>query len=399
MLLTAERIHDGFRFLPEGAVLEADNEGTITAIHYDLEPDQVLRHNGILCPGFVNAHCHLELAHLKDMIPEHTGLIPFLQKIPPYRAAFSDEQKKAARHAAYQELLLNGVVAVGDIANGTDTLDLRTLDRLHMHTFVECIGFTESHSLALYEQYAAVYQAFADQPANSSMLRQSLVPHTPYSVSKNFFHLIDKHRPHSLISVHNQECRAENEFYLRKQGGVRELLAGFGIDDGFFEPSGKTSLQTYTGWLSAHHTLLFVHNTFTEATDVAVAGSRFQRTHWCLCPNANQYIEHTLPDVPMLVREGAGLCIGTDSLASNKQLSVLAELQTLQAAFPQFGWEVLLRWGTYNGAEALQMQEQIGSFEPGKRPGIVNLVPDEGDPSFWWREIPGPGAITIQRIL
>ena len=345
-------------------------------------------HEGILCPGFVNAHCHLELSHLKDMIPPHTGLIPFLQKIPSYRTQFTDEQIKTARHEAYHELLKNGVVAVGDIVNITDTLDIRALDKLHVHSFVECIGFTEAHARERFDYSKSVYDAFAKQQPNKKILRQSIVPHAPYSVSKAVFDLIDKHHLHSLVSIHNQEAIAENDYYCYKKGTVRDLLSGFGIDDTFFSASGKSSLQTYTEWLSKQHPILFVHNTYTAKEDLDIAVFRFEKTSWCLCPNANLYIENKLPDVTMLSNADVNICIGTDSIASNQQLSVLAELLTLKENFSFLSWDTLLRWATMNGAEALNMQEKIGSFEAGKQPGIINLL-----------HLEEPDRLRIQRII
>jgi len=387
MFLTAPLLHDGYRFLPAGSALEVADNGTIVAIHTQPVQHEVVQYEGILCPGFVNVHCHLELSHMKGLMPEHTGLIPFLKKVPLYRTRFTDEQIKAARHQAYQELLKNGIVAVGDIANLTDTLDVRALDQLHIHTFVECIGFTEQHAQHRYEAASEVYNNFAKQQPTAKMLRQSIVPHAPYSVSQAVFSLIDHHQPQSLISIHNQESREEDAFYKNKTGAVRDLLGGFGINDDFFLPSGKSSLQTYSDWLSPDHALIFVHNTFSKRADVDFAMQRFQSTFWCLCPNANLYLENTLPDVEMLMSAGAEICIGTDSLASNHQLSVLAELETLKRNYPDLTWELLLQWGTINGAKALRMNEQIGSFEVGKKPGIINLLEGNGQTSMSVRRV------------
>src|ERR1043165_6526742 len=145
-LITADKIHDGNGWMPDGTVLEVDDNGTIIAVHGAGRKAEATFYEGILCPGFVNVHCHLELSHMKGLVPEKTGLIPFLKHIPTYRDTFTEEQKKAARHEACQELLNNGIVAVGDISNTTDTLDLRALDKLHMHTFVDSIGFTEERA-------------------------------------------------------------------------------------------------------------------------------------------------------------------------------------------------------------------------------------------------------------
>ena len=379
MFLSAPVIHDGHRFLPEGSVIEVADDGTIVAINHDLQGKDIMQHQGLLCPGFVNVHCHLELSHLKDMLPEKTGLIPFLQKVPLYRTEFTDEQIKAARHEAYYELLGNGVVAVGDIANVEDTLDLRQLGKLHMHTFVECIGFTEVHAQQRFASSVQVYNSFAAQQGEN-ILRQSIVPHAPYSVAPSVFALIDAHQPGCLISIHNQEAAAENEYYERKTGAIKDLLGGFGIDDAFFTPSGRSSLKTYSHWLAPQHSCIFVHNTYTTVEDLQLATHRFKETFWCLCPNANLYIENRLPDVQMLQDADATICIGTDSLASNHQLCVLSELYTLKEHFPSLEWEDLLQWGTINGATALNMQHLLGSIQPGKQPGIVNITQIHGKP-------------------
>lgn len=373
MFLTSSLIHNGNNFLPEGSVIELNEDGVVVAIHTDLQNDEVETYEGILCPGFINAHCHLELSHLKNKLPKYTGLIPFLQKIPSFRNEFSDEQKSTARKHAYNELIKNGVVAVGDIANVNDTLDVRVLDQLHIHSFIESIGFTETNARQRFEASQSVYQDFLNQTNNSKMLRQSITPHAPYSVSKSLFQLIDQYEKSSLLSIHNQESKAEDEFYQSKKGAVNDLLQGFGIDDSFFIPSGKSSLQTYSEWLSKEHQAIFVHNTFSKKEDIECAMNQFQKTFWCLCPNANLFLENTLPDVNLFLEADAEICIGTDSLASNDELSILAELATLKNNFAHLNWEMLLKWGTINGAKALQMEEKIGSIEVGKQPGIVHL--------------------------
>lgn len=370
-LITAERIHDGQKWLPHGTVIEVAEDGSITALHDNIT-DGVTFYEGALVPGFVNAHCHLELSHMKGVVPEHTSLIPFLQSIPRYRNDFNDEQKQTARHKAYNELYDNGVVAVGDIANVSDTLDVRAQGKLHVHTFVEAIGFAENPEKQ-FERSAEVYESFAAQQAGDRLLRQSIVPHAPYSVSFRLFRMIDEHSKQALISIHNQESRAEDEYYLLKEGSVQTLLHSIGINDDFFQPSGKTSLQTYLEWLSPTHPFIFVHNTYTSLADMQLAMAYLPNVYWCLCPNANLYIENALPNIDMFMQHHAKVCVGTDSLASNHQLSVLAELHTIKQRYPQISWETLLSWGTYNGACALQMDKLLGSFEPGKQPGIVQL--------------------------
>jgi cytosine/adenosine deaminase-related metal-dependent hydrolase len=379
MFLTASRIHDGRNWLPEGTVVQVSDDGTVIAIHGAEMAGQAAFYDGILAPGFVNAHCHLELSHMKGVIPEHTGLIPFLQQVMFKRNGFTDEEKQTARYAAYDALVHNGVVAVGDIANGTDTLDLRAQDRLHIHTFVEAIGFTDTRAQDRFDFSKQVHGAFAAQAGGKKIWRQTIVPHAPYSVSEALFRLIDKDEHSAVLSIHNQETAAEDQYYISKEGAVNDLLKSLNIDDSFFVPSGKSSLKTYIDWIAPQHTMLFVHNTFTGADDIEKVKNRGQQAFWCLCPNANLYIENRLPDVEMLMTAGAEICIGTDSLSSNHKLCVLSEIAALKKHLPQLRWETLLQWATYNGAKALHMQDTVGSIAPGLQPGIVQLTGLDSD--------------------
>jgi cytosine/adenosine deaminase-related metal-dependent hydrolase len=371
--LTAEKIHDGHDWLPGGSVIELSDDGTIISVSTAPQPGAVF-YEGILVPGFVNTHCHLELSHMKDVVPTHTGLIPFLQHVPLHRNDFTDEQKTIARHDAYTELLRNGIVAVGDIANTTDTMDVRALNKLHMHTFVESLGFNDANATRSFAYALQCLEAFAAQPSEGKVLRQSIAAHAPYSVSPSLFRLINEQKAGVLSSIHNQESEEEDKYYKSKDGLVGDLLHSLGIDDSLFSPTGKSSLQSYLEWLQAKRPFIFVHNTYAKREDVRFAQSHFNEAYWCLCPNANLYIENKLPDIDMLMAEGAMLCIGTDSLASNRQLSVLSELCSIKTFYPNIDWSTLLKWGTFNGACALQMQGIIGSIAVGKMPGIVHIT-------------------------
>jgi cytosine/adenosine deaminase-related metal-dependent hydrolase len=248
---------------------------------------------------------------------------------------------------------------------------------MHFHSFSEAIGFNEMPAKQ-FDYAVNVYNAFAAQKSDTHILNQSIVPHAPYSVSYALFKLIDKHNADCIIAIHNQECTAEDEFYIQKEGAIRTLLSNLGIDDAFFHPSGKSSLQTYMRWLSNTHPLILVHNTYTAEADIIAVQRLHEHVYWCLCPNANMYIENHLPDINLLLRDANNICIGTDSLSSNHHLSILSELQTIKQHYSNIDWSTLLRWATWNGARALQMQHIVGKIEEGKKPGIVQITDIEG---------------------
>ncbi len=118
--------------------------------------------------------------------------------------------------------------------------------------------------------------------------------------------------------------------------------------------------------------LILVHNTFADAETVNRVKKR-GRTYWCLCPGSNMYIEKKMPPVEMLMTEGCDIVIGTDSLASNRSLSILSELKLIQNYFPSIPLQELIRWSTIKGAEALGEDNNFGKIEPGKKPGLLLL--------------------------
>ena len=354
----------GDRLAESDSVLITTDDGTVQ----DVVPaaaagGDVVYMPGLLCPGFVNSHCHLELSHMRGVIPERTGLVDFLGAVIGQRGVAAGVA--AAIAAAEQEMLDGGVVAVGDICNTADTLEQKLAGRLHYHNFIETIGFVGQGAAARFEQSKAVYDRFVG--------RRSVVPHAPYSVSAELFRLIAGLPVNRLLTMHNQETDAENEFLLSGEGDFLRLYAKLGVDVSFFHGTGRRSLESSLSYFNAGQTMILVHNVVTAAEDLdRMAGG--PELYFCLCPNANLYISGRLPDVELLVVRGCRMVVGTDSLASNHRLSVLEELKTLQRAFPKLGTVELLGWATLNGARALQMQELLGSFSPGKRPGVVLLT-------------------------
>ncbi|WP_316837563.1 amidohydrolase family protein [Pedobacter nutrimenti] len=354
----------------ENGVIALKEDGTVHAVlqaqqarEQDIE--NIKHYHGFLVPGLVNTHCHLELSHLFEKIPEQTGLQAFVQQVIKHRDS-SEEMILEAMQKADREMLANGIVAVGDISNQLVSGATKTGSRLYYHTFIETLGFNPAQAKTIFERALKMKEEFAP-------LKASIVPHAPYSISKELFAAIKDYslKEDNLVSMHNQETEDENLFFQFRQGAFLKLYEFLGLDISFFSATGKSSLQSVVEELPGSKVLL-VHNTLTTAEDVRFAESVHSGLYWCLCPNANQYIENRLPDVPMLAEAGVKITLGTDSLASNHQLSILSEMKTLQENF-NLSFETLLKWATWNGAAFLGIEGEYGTLEKGKRPGI-NLV-------------------------
>lgn len=387
--ITATQIFDGHRFLASGTVIIFDSTGTIVDIISKEEAGEDVENvEGILCPGLINAHCHLELSHMKGLIPEHTGLQDFIVDVVGKRH-FPEEEIRNAITNAEKEMIADGIIAVGDICNNTHTLFQKQQNNIAYYSFIEVSGWNPAIASIRYEHSKKIFEAYQFNPHNSKFIihNSSLSPHAPYSVSNDLWDLLTPHFPEKTITIHNQESAAENELFKTGTGKFRDMYAKMGLDDSHFTPTGKTSLQSYYSKLDDAANKIFVHNTFTSQEDInfinSYPASRLSKpptvygqssmVFFCLCPNANLYIENRLPPIDLLRKNNCTIILGTDSLAGNHQLSIKSEIKTIQQHFPHIPLEEILGWATINGARALEMDTTLGSFEKGKRPGWAVL--------------------------
>jgi cytosine/adenosine deaminase-related metal-dependent hydrolase len=363
--ISADPIKDG--------VVVVDDIGKIISVSdqipADADPATVEHLKGIICPGFINTHCHVELSHLHGKIPEGGGLVDFIKGIQQLRNS-DPKEIEAAANKADNDMYENGIVAVGDIANSNATVALKAKSKLYYHTFVETFAFTPNRAEETFNNALTLLDQFKPQAC-------SVTPHAPYSVSKELFKLIkkycDSNANKNLISIHNQECEDENKFYRYKLGGFNDLYAHFGIDISYFKPQARNSLQSVIPLLTAKQDILMVHNTCTNLKDIYFIKRFDRRIHWCFCPNANLYIEGTLPKVDLFLDQGFNITLGTDSLASNSKLCILSEMRTLQNKFQNLSIQRLLTWATINGATYLGIDKEKGTLDVGKAPGL-NLL-------------------------
>lgn len=368
---SADIIHTVSGAVLKDTVIITDKKGKILAIdaitNHDLST--IEKHQGVMVPGFINTHCHLELSHMKGIVDTGTSLIPFITAVVQKRNMEKEFIAKAIKNAD-KEMYDNGIVAVGDISNVIDTFEVKSKSKLRYYTFIEIFDFLqEANAQATFDVSNETYQQLKTTKGD----KKSFVPHAPYSVSKNLFKIIKQHNQKGnnlTVSIHNQETPAEQELFLTGKGGFKEFYTRFGISLDDFKATKKTAIHYALKNLNPRNKNLFVHNTLTSKEDIEAAQKWSKNVFWATCPNANLYIENRLPNYQYFLDTGAKMTIGTDSLTSNWQLSVLDEMKTIARYQSYVPFETLLRWATLNGAEALGFEKDLGSIEVGKCPGL-----------------------------
>jgi cytosine/adenosine deaminase-related metal-dependent hydrolase len=273
-------------------------------------------------------------------------------------------------------MLQNGIVAVGDICNNALTIPQKQKGRIDYCNFIEASGWLPSVAEIRFVRAKELYERYTLH-SQLSTVGCSIVPHAPYSVSENLWKSIQPYFKDKVVSIHNQETAFEDEFFINGTGDFRRMYQLMKIDNSHHQPTKRSSLQSYIEKLTNAKSILLVHNTFTKEADIHYVqrhtSNVIHQTFFCLCINANRYIEEALPPIEMLRRNNCNIVLGTDSLASNWSLSIADEIKTIRKNFPSVPIEELLQWATLNGAKALQMENDLGSFEKGKKPGVVHL--------------------------
>ncbi|RYG03414.1 MAG: amidohydrolase, partial [Chitinophagaceae bacterium] len=242
---------------------------------------------------------------------------------------------------------------------------IKEKSKIYYHTFVEVFGSNRDPK-PIIEQALVLKEQFLP-------LKSSVVPHAPYSVPSELFDEIKNITTDAdVLTIHNQETAAENELFETATGAFADFYADLGIPLSKAYNSGKNSIAYHLPQMPKQVNTLLVHNTFSSKADLAFAKQTHQKLFWCLCPNANKYIEDALPAVNMMAEDELKITLGTDSLASNLALDILAEMKTLQDE-KAIDFEILLKWATLNGAEFFNISNDFGSFEIGKKPGVLLL--------------------------
>ncbi len=366
--IRAQYIFDGYKLRKDATVVVNNNE--IVEVYENESSSEeagVEFYNGIVCPGFVNAHCHLELSHFHNKIEQHTGLSEFVSQISKIRKQIDFSLEACQKADALMKK--NGIVAVGDISNCEDSFPIKEQSKITYQTFIEIFDLHLDNSPA-FDAAKAIFKK------NRKKLKLSLSPHAPYSCSKKMVVKIAAHAKEYEypISIHNQEQESENEMFMSKSGELYESLSSRN-DFSNFKATNKTSLQTMAPLFSEKNHVLFVHNVHTLQEDLDFIKSiRTSDSYtFVLCPQSNLFISNELPPIDLFVKNNIPFAFGTDSLASNTTLSILDEIKSVQKNYTFLPLEKLLFAATNQGARALKINSKIGSFKKGKTPGI-NLI-------------------------
>ena len=351
--------------------VEYENDGTIVRTGVCENPDrESVFLDGAIVPGFVNAHCHIELSYMKGLFRKGTGMAGFIDQINSLRDTKSLEEKVRDLDGAMDHLWNQGVVAMADISNCDDSFAVKASHPMYTRTFLEVFG-TEPEDCGAVMQGVRKLKEVADRFG----LDAAPTPHACYTMSPELLTAVSVEGLRSgFLSFHSEETEEEEQMLKLGSGRMWENRREAGMS---VPPvTGKSSLLYFIDRLLCGHPapfdehILLVHECCMDQEGIDAVKAVMNHPFVALCPLSNLFIHNTLPPVELMRRNGLKLCVGTDSLSSNDDLNPVAELYCLQRNFPEIPLGELLTWACRNGAEFLSRPE-LGTLEPGKRPGLV----------------------------
>jgi cytosine/adenosine deaminase-related metal-dependent hydrolase len=361
--------------MPDGTIksgleLCVADDGTIVSVQEQCtgnkNEESICRLDGLLMPGLINAHCHLELSWSKNMYPAKAGMEAFYGAMSGIHGRRPDDAiVQTAIQEAIDELTNNGTVAVCDISNTQLTLTAKNKSPLHFYTFLECFGTNPAEALIRMKSVLELQTVFTAQNQPGS-----LSAHTLFTLSDALMGMLMTKisADRNVHSIHFMESLSEKDFFEKKRP-VKHVH-----DQNNVNTTYNSASDAACSILPRKNKTLFVHNTYAEEIDIQKIQHHFSDPWFCLCPASNLYINDTLPDVPMILKNTSNIVIGTDSYSSNTELNLFSEIDILLKAFSSVSAEQLLMAATLNGAEFMGLGSMLGSFEINKKPGLIGLT-------------------------
>lgn len=430
-------LEDGAVLIRAGRVVAVDRRSALSA-------EAVIDYgDAVICPGFVNAHTHLELSHLAGQVPPGSDLADWLGRLVNALAQAQSEPQASACAASPGPSAPRGPKpAAQEEATSDQRRDRDHSSRDHQAgndpsrdregagrssggftTRPESAGVAESVLDGIRRSIASGVTLVGDITREPAVVRPLLASSNLRSVS--FGEVIAIGTRRGLLAERLNAAASTEHACERMHIGVsphapytlepdgltacanRAQDAGLPICIHLAETRDEEAFtMNAEGPLAEHLKRLGVWDAEITAagvrpvglvdrcglltsrtvaahanyvTDAEIALLARRGTSVAYCPRTHAAFGHEPHPYRAMIEAGVNVCIGTDSLASNPSLSVLDDLRFLWRRGDGLDAETLLRLGTLNGAIALGWSDSAGAIAPGM-PADLAVVPIEPGP-------------------
>jgi cytosine/adenosine deaminase-related metal-dependent hydrolase len=359
-------------------------DGRILRVAADGPADRDLG-NVALLPGFVNAHVHLDLGMLHGQCPPTPDLPAWLRCVIAGRRATGPERVQQAIADGIAECVRGGTTLLGDISAGGASWPLLAQAPLRSVVFHELLGLPRERA----DRALQVAQAWLHSVHRTERCRPGLSPHAPYSVRRDLFaRAADCGVP---LAVHLAESLAELQLLRDHTGPFADFLRELGVWDPAGLVANPDELLAILGTTS---NVLLAHGNYLSPAAAIAPGQTI-----VYCPRTHAAFGHAPYPLAALLKRGVRVALGTDSLASNPDLDMLAEARFVHRLHPDIPGAALLRMLTLSGAEALGWADETGSLTAGKSADLVVLPLPGAEPAdphalLWESALPVSAALS-----
>jgi len=330
--------------------------------------------DAVICPGFVNAHTHLELSHLAGKVPPSPDFVHWLKRQTSLLLAQPATPTIVAEAvgAGIAQSLAAGVTTIGDITRRPAwSRESLAASPIRAVSFGEVIAMGR-----LRTQLKDRLEAAASIEHQSDRLRVGISPHAPYTVEPDGLRACADRarRMNAPLCIHLAETAEEEAFTRSRSGRFKEFLQELGLWDEGIPLTDCTPVELCRAAGVLSRRTVIAHGNYLSDGDIKMIAESGSSVAYC--PRTHHTFGHPLHRFREMLRAGINVCIGTDSLASNPSLSILDELRFLHQRHPDMAAHDLMAMGTIRGAAALGYRDEIGSLTVGKAADLV-VIPLE----------------------
>ncbi|MHC4696466.1 MAG: amidohydrolase family protein [Planctomycetota bacterium] len=350
--------------------------------------------DAVICPGFVNAHTHLELSRLAGRIPPTPDFIAWLRRVlqektnhPPTR-----EGVNAAVREGLSQSIASGVTMIGDI-----TRNPAWAREVFSGSVMRGVSFGEVIAIGSRRDMLTEYlEAAASVEHQTDSMRIGISPHAPYSVEPDAMRACALRAKDigAPTCIHLLESADEELFTRTREGPFADYLRELGIWDDQIPASACTPVELAVRTGAVGPRTIIAHANYVSDDDIAQIASGGASVAYC--PRTHKPFGHPPHRFRDMLAAGINVCIATDSLASNPSLSVLDELRFLRNLYPDFPADTLLAMGTLRGAQALGLSDVAGSITVGKPANLIVIPCDTHATASSWTRILESGRQPIE---
>jgi cytosine/adenosine deaminase-related metal-dependent hydrolase len=330
-----------------------------------------------LLPGLINAHCHLDYTCLRGKIAPRKSFTDWIQAINAEKAGLSNDDYRVSINTGFVEAKRFGTTT---IANLTAFPELIPKIQPSIRTF----WFTEMVDVRQPERAKEIVDHAVD------LLRPieygGLAPHAPYTASANLYRYAEEvaRKQNFLLTTHLAESSEEMQMFFDRDGPLEKFLTDIGRD--MSDLNGVTPTEQLSATCTFDERWLLVHLNELLTSDFELLGASSGKPQIVHCPRSHKYFGHTRFPFGKLRELGFNICLGTDSLASNSDLSLFAEMRALQESESALSPEEILKMVTVNSAGALRFADKVGQIRPGLQADLI-AIPFDLSPKNVFTEI------------